>query len=101
MSKIAEVLSNKNRTEKTQRARRREETLRLKNNNTYKASLYDEMRHIDALLNSREVESVIIKVTDEQMIRFSEAIYSEELSAYEIEQVPNEPDQFIIRQRLI
>ena len=101
MSRISEVLINKNKVEKTQRARRKEELLRLKTNSAYKASLNDEMRYLDVLLNSDEIDGIIIKVTDQQMTRFSEAIYSEELSPYEIQQVPGEPDQFIIRQRLI
>ena len=101
MSRIAEVIKNKNIVEKSQRARRKEELARLKGKASYKASLNNEFRRIDALLNSDEIDGVIIKVPDKQLAQFSESIYSEELSAYDIIQMPNAPDQFIVRQRLI
>lgn len=101
MSRIVEVLKNKNKIDKQHRARKKEELARMKGSASYKAALLAEFKHLDVLLNSDEVDGIIVKLNDKQLVKFSEAIYSEELSPYEIEQVPNEPDQFIIRQRLI
>lgn len=100
-SKALEVFLNKGKVEKVRRARKEEELNKMKNSAAYKAALMAEFRHLDVLLNNDEVDGIIVKLNDEQLVKFSEAIYSEELSPYEIEQVPGEPDQFIIRQRLI
>lgn len=101
MSRIAEVIRAKNRVEKSHRVRRKEELSKLRGNAAYKAALSDSFRHLDVLLNSSEVEGIIIKVPEKQIAKFSENIYSEELSGYEISQVPGEPDQFMVRLRAI
>lgn len=101
MSRISEVLKNKNRLEKSQRARRKEELVSLKSQASFKASLSDELKYIDALLDSNEIESITIKIPESLITKFSEAIYSEELSGYDIAQLPDKPDLFNIRYKLI
>lgn len=101
MSRVSEVLKTKNLVEKSHRARRKEELAKLKNTADYKAALNNAFKHIDLLLNCRELDGVVVKVPEKQLAQFSESIYSEELSGYDIVQVSGEPDQFIIRQRLI
>ena len=101
MSRIAEVIKNKNRVEKSQRTRRKEELTKLKIEASYKASLSDGLRHIDALLESPEISGVIIKIPEKQIAMFTTAIYSEELAGYEVIQNSEKPDEFIIRYKLI
>ena len=101
MSRISEVIKNKNRIEKSHRARRKEELSNLRGKAAYKAAISDELKYIDTLLSSDEIEGVVIKVPDKQIAKFSESIYSEELAGYEITQMPNEPDKFLIRLKAI
>lgn len=101
MSRIAEVLKNRNLVEKSQRARRKDELNALRTKAAFNASLNDEMKYIEMLLNSSEVESVTITVPEQQIAKFGEAIYTEIMSSYDIQQVPDAPDQFVIRLRSI
>ena len=101
MSRVSEVLKNKNRVEKSQKARRKEEINSLRGASEFKAKLYDELKKIDILLNSDEIESVIITIPDIFLARFGEAIYSEDLAEYDIQQVEGVPNQFYVRHRLI
>lgn len=101
MSRISDALKNKNRVERTQRARRKEELNSLRASAAFKAKLYDELKKVDILLNSSEVDSVIISIPDVFMAKFGEAIYSEDLAEYDIQQVPDIPNQFYIRHKVI
>lgn len=101
MSRISEVLKSKKELEKSQKTRRREELSKLRNVAVFKASMHDEMRRIDTLLNSSEVDGVIITVPDKLLPRFGEAIYSEEMVGYDIQQVDGKPNQFLIRYKMI
>lgn len=101
MSRTSEVLKNRNRVEKTQRARRKEELNSLRVASAFKARLYDELKKIDILLDSDEVESVIITIPQSFLAKFGEAIYSEDLAEYDIQQVAGVPDQFYVRHKYI
>ena len=101
MSRISEVIKNKNKIEKSHRARQKEEMSNIRGRTAYKAAINNELKYIDTLLNSDEVEGVVIKVPDKQIAKFSESIYSEELAGYDIVQMPNEPDKFLIRLKAI
>lgn len=101
MSRITEVLKNKNRVEKSQRARRKDELNQLKTRAAFNASLSDEMKYIDTLLSSSEIEYVTIKVPEGLIAKFGEAIYSEGMSGYDVAQNPNKPDEFTIKLRAI
>ena len=101
MSRIVEVIKNKNKIERSHKARRKEELTRIRGKAAYKAAINDELRYIDTLLMCNGVNGVIIKVSEKQLARFSEAIYSEVLSGYDIEQVSGEPDKFIVRLKTI
>lgn len=101
MSRTSEVLKNKNRVEKTQRARRKEELNSLRMTSAFKARLYDELKKIDILLDSDEIDSVIIKIPDNFLSRFGEAIYSEDLAEYDIQQVAGVHNQFHVRHRYL
>lgn len=101
MSRVSEVLKNKNRVERTQRARRKEELASLQVSAAFKAKLYDELKKIDILLGSEEIESIIISVPDEFLAKFGESIYSEDLAEYSIQQVEGVPNKFYVRHRYI
>lgn len=101
MSRISEVLKNKNRVERSQRARRKEELNYLKTSSAFKARLYDELKNIDIILNSDEVDAVIIEIPDKFISRFGEAIYSEDLAEYDIQQVEGYPNRFYVRHKYI
>lgn len=101
MSRIIQVIQNKNKVERAQKARRNEELTNLKTKSSFKASLLEELKNVNILLNSNEIDGIIIKIPEKVIARFSEAIYSEELSGYDISQLPNEPDKFVIKYRVI
>jgi hypothetical protein len=101
MSKIGEVLKNRDRVEKTQKARRKEEINSLRVNSAFKARLYDELKKIDMLLDSDEIDSVVITIPDEFLAKFGEAIYSEDLAEYDIQQVDGVPNQFYVKHKFI
>ena len=101
MSRISDVIRNKNIIERTHKARRKAELSKLKEVASYKASLSEAMRHVSVLLESPGVDAVIISLDDSQLKLFSAEIYSDEMSSYDIQQVPNKPNAFIIRYKLI
>lgn len=101
MSRIREVLKNRNRVEKTQRARRKEELNNLRGTAAFKARLYDELKKIDILLDSDEIDSVVITIPDVFLAKFGEAIYSEDLAEYDIQQVEEVPNQFYVKHKFI
>ena len=101
MSRTSEVLKNKNRVEKTQRARRKEELNSLRTASAFKARLYDELKKIDLLLDSDEVDAVVITIPENFLAKFGEAIYSEDLAEYDIQQVAGVSNQFYVRHKYL
>lgn len=101
MSRIKDVIKNKNRVERMQRERRKDEIFTLKEAAAFKAKLYAELRYIDILLESEEVESVVIKVPDIYLTKFGAAIYSEDLAEYDIQQVEGTSNQFYVKKRFL
>lgn len=101
MSRVSEVLKNKNRVERTQKARRKEELNSLRIRSAFKARLYEELKKIDVLLDSDEVESVVISIPEAFMSQFGEAIYSEDLAEYDIQQLEGSPNMFYVRHKFI
>lgn len=101
MSRVLKVIQNKNKLERTHRARRREELTRLRDNTAYGASLYEYFKLIDNLLRIPDINGVKIKVPEKHLAKFNVAIYSEKMAAYDIEQMGDKPDEFIIRQKMI
>lgn len=101
MSRTQEVLKNRNRVEKSQRARRKEELNSLRVSAAFKAKLYDELKKIDILLDSDEVDAIVITIPNVFLAKFGEAIYSEDLAEYNIQQVEGQPNQFYVRHKFI
>lgn len=101
MSRISQVVKNKNRVEKMRKARNKEEMVRLKNQTAYKARLYDELSHVDVILEDNDIDGVKITIPNQMIAQFSNSLYSDDLIGYDVEQVPDEPNSFIIRKKLI
>lgn len=101
MSRIADVIRNKNRVEKSQRAKRKDEISSLKNKAAFNAALSDEMSNIEVLLESEEIDSIVVQISENNIGKFGEAIYSETMSGFDITQKSGEPDKFIIRLKTI
>ena len=99
MSRVSEVLKNRNIVEKTRKARQKEELNSLRVTAAFKASLMDEMNKVNVLLNDENVECVTIKIPEKLITEFNKTIYSEEMAGYDIIQIS--PDTFEIRYKLI
>ena len=101
MSRTSEVLKNRNKVEKSRKARRKNEMQLLKNKSAYKAKLYDELKHVEILLKDPDIDAVVISVPDSSITQFSASIYADDLAGYDIEQVEGQPNQFRIRRKFI
>lgn len=101
MSRISQVIKNKNKIEKSRKARRRNEMISLRDRSAFKAKLYDELKHIDVIFEDSDIDAILITVPDRALAQFNTAIYSEDLAGYDIEQVENQPNQFYIRRKYI
>lgn len=101
MSRVSEVIKNKNKVEKAHRARRKNEMLSLRDKSAFKAKLHDELRHVEAILDSEEVESVVITVPEKFMYQFNSAIYADDLAGFDIEQSTDVPNKFYIRRKIV
>ena len=101
MSRLTDVLKNKNKVEKASRARRKNEIVRLRSQTAFKARLYDELKHLDIILEDEDVSAVIIEIPEKMQAYFSEALYSDDLIGYKIEQLVDAPNKFRVEKRFI
>ncbi|MBR1455094.1 MAG: hypothetical protein IJ593_10710 [Lachnospiraceae bacterium] len=101
MSRIFDTLKNKSKIERVRRQRQKEEINSIKNKTIYKAALANEFKKIDILLDSFDIRSVEIEISDKMLNSFTEAMYSNELAGYDIRQMPENPNRFIIRYKEI
>ena len=101
MSRVLDVIKNKNRVEKMMKERRREELNSMKYNTAFKARLYEELNKLNILLEHEEVESIVIEIPDMFIANFGESIYSSDLAEYAIEQLDGEPNKFRVRRKYI
>ena len=101
MSRTSEVIKNKNKVEKARKARRKNEMLTLRQKSAFKAKLHDELKHIEVILSSEDVNAVVLTIPERSMSEFNSAIYSEDLSSYIVEQVEGHPNMFYIRRKFI
>lgn len=101
MSRTSEVIKNKNKVEKARKARRQNEIINLKTKSAFKARLYDELRHLEIVLQDNDIDAVVITVPDKALSMFTTAIYSEDLAGYNIEQVEDQSNKFYIRRKFI
>ena len=96
-----EVIKNKNKVEKSRKARRKNEMLTLRNRSAFKAKLYDELKHVEVILSDSDIDAVIVTIPDRALTEFTASIYSEDLAGYDIQQVEGQSNQFYIRRKYI
>lgn len=103
MSEFINTLKQKNKAERNKRKYRDEELQRLKSSTAFKARLNDELKKVDLLLDTENIDGVIIEVPDRVYTLFSEAIYSEGLAGYTISQIDNNKNKklFMIKKHMI
>lgn len=101
MSRTSEVIKNKNKVEKSRKARRKNEMLTLRNRSAFKAKLYDELKHVEVILSDSDIDAVIVTIPDRALTEFTSSIYSEDLAGYDIKQVEGQSNQFYIRRKYI
>ena len=101
LERTREVYRNKNKIDKALKARRKNEMLNLKNKSAFKAKLYDELKHIEIILQDPSIEAVQVTVPDKVLSQFSTAIYSEDLASYDVTQVEGESNMFLIKRKFV
>lgn len=101
MSRISQVLKNRNRIEKARRKRRKEEIENLNDRAAFRARLAIELRKIDFMFTDESVDAVIIEVEESSLVKFGESIYSNEMLEYDVRQVEGKPNEFEIRRKFI
>lgn len=101
MSRISDVIKNKNKVDKQQQLRRREEIDSMKRVATFKARLHEDLKKVETLLESDEIDAVIITIPNEFLAAFGESIYSEDLAEYDITQVEGKPNEFEVRHKFL
>lgn len=100
-NRTRDVIKNRNRVEKELKARRKSEIAYLKNKSAFKAKLYDELKHLEVILQDKDIEAVGITVPDRFLTLFSNAIYDEDLAGYDVVQVEGESNKFLIKRKYI
>lgn len=99
MSRIGDVLRNKNRVEKINRQRQQEDMANIKKEARFKTALSNDLRNLDVLLDSGEVSSVVMEIPSEHLTKFTRALYSPELADYEITQ--EDANKFRFRRKIL
>lgn len=101
LDQVRTVLINKDKAEKRKKQFRQDELQLLKTAAAFKAQLLDDLKAVDLLLDGSEVDSVIIQVDSSKIAAFSNAIYTEDLAEYNIEQLDESPDMFRMSRKTI
>lgn len=89
MSRISQVIKNKNRREKLARDSRKQELKDMQLNSAYKAKLYEIVSMIEILFEDEEVERIRVEIPEAHLSKFMKAMYSEEMAIFEITQIDN------------
>lgn len=89
MSRISQVIKNKNRREKLARDSKKKELRDMQLDSAYRAKLYEIVTMIEILLDDEEVDKIRIQVPNAHLSKFMKAIYGEEMAIFEVIQVEN------------
>lgn len=100
MSMIMDVIHNKNKVQRAQSERRKQSMTELRNISAFKAALHDELANIGVILESPEVEYVVIEVADRYLAKFTGAIF-DSVTDFEITQVDGQPNRFIVKNKMV
>ncbi|MEM4385400.1 MAG: hypothetical protein QXD03_02495 [Candidatus Anstonellales archaeon] len=101
MSRLMQVIRNKNRVEKVKRRQREEELRKSREDNVYRSNLINRLSTLDVLLDDDNVEAIVIEVSDKDLTKFCASIYSSQLYDYDIQQVEGEPNKFYVRRKVV
>lgn len=99
MSRVSQVIRNKNRREKADKQKKRQDMAAMQLEAAYRAKLFDDMKLVGLMLEDEEVESVKMEVPAVYLSQFMKAIYGEEMVEYSINQV--DTNVFEIGRKLI
>lgn len=101
MSKVKEVLKQKQIVEKQRIEDRKNKLQTIKVEAIYKARLLEEMQVISNLLeNDPKLECIIIEIPENSLTMFTRLMYTE-LEEFKIAQVAGKANLFEVRRRLI
>lgn len=84
--RVKEVRANKNRVARAQKARRKDDLDKLRQEASFRAQVMEQIRTVDALLESPQIKSVSIVVPEKHLPLFSRIIYASDLAEYDIRQ---------------
>ena len=101
MSKIAEVLKNRNRVQRLQKERRINEMSILRKENSFREALVRELDMVEKLLDTTDVVEVGIEVKEEFLGNFGKYIYKEELSEFNIRQSNKDANIFYLSRKIL
>ena len=87
MSRIVNVLKNKNRLEKEAMARRNRELQRMKKEASYKARLRTALKQVDNLLEKSDIKSLLVEIPKASIAEFTRVIYEPDMAEYSIRQL--------------
>lgn len=102
MSRISEVIKNKDKIAKLDRQRRQNDLNSLRSDAAYKARLSEDLKMVNLILNDPDVDAVAVKVPNKYLPNFSRAIYAEDLAEYDINQLEeDDANTFVIRRKVL
>lgn len=87
MSRVINVLKNRNRLEKLEKERSKTEMENMRLDTAYRAKLIEVMDAIQMILDIEGVKSVVINIPEVHISRFMKTLYLEEMSQYNIKQL--------------
>lgn len=101
MSRLAQVIKQKNAREKENRERIKDNIRELNKKTYFKSKLQTELRKLDLILEQEGVKSVIVSIPDKSIALFTEALYEGELSEFEFRQMRDANNEFEVSKAYI
>jgi hypothetical protein len=98
MSRIRDVLKNKNKIAKQEERIRQEKISEVKSDALYTMRLTEDLKKVDMLFEDSTLEEIRVKVNERDQAKFMKACYSELMSEYEIRQFG---DIVVIRRKAV
>lgn len=86
MSRIANVLKNKNKISRQEERLRQEKINEVKSDALYMMRLTEDLKKVDLLFEDASLEEIKVSVEDRDQAKFMKACYSELMSEYEVKQ---------------
>lgn len=87
MSRLRQVLKEKDRVEKEERRRIQEEIKYMQSESLYKNSLAKLLKMVDSLLDCPNVNSVVLQISEINLPKFQKAMYDDIMLEYDVRQI--------------